>query len=105
VLTPVPYFVASSMLLDCSVLDFVDTYPAVCSYLFRQISLSRDHSHFFSLALSLFVEEALWPRYARIQHMRGRTLYGAICRTVHGFKLDVTDPCGPSENSNFLAIT
>jgi hypothetical protein len=53
--------------LDCSVLAFVDTYPTVCSYLFRQISLSRDHSRFFSLALSLFVEEAFWPRYARIQ--------------------------------------
>jgi hypothetical protein len=26
-----------------------------------------DHPHFFSLALSLFAEEAFWLRYARIQ--------------------------------------
>ena len=59
-------FALSFPVLNCSVLAFVDT---VCFYLFRQISLSRDHSRFFSLALSLFVEEAFRPRYARIQQV------------------------------------
>jgi hypothetical protein len=68
--TPLPAE-KGSIMLDCSVLAFVDTYPTVCSYLFRQISLSRDHSRFFSLALSLFVEEVFWPRYARIQQITG----------------------------------
>jgi hypothetical protein len=59
------------LMLDYSVLAFafVDTYPTVCSYLFRRISLPCDHPHFFSLALSLFAEEAFWPRYAGIQQL------------------------------------
>jgi hypothetical protein len=81
-------------LLVYSVLAFVDTYPTVCSYLFRRISLSRDHPRFFSLALSLFVEEAFWPRYARIQHSRSLIwpLRGRCQREVPRARRASSDP-------------
>jgi hypothetical protein len=51
--------------LDCSVLAFLSH----CLFLFvpPDFLISRSLS-FFSLALSLFVEEVFWLRYARIQH-------------------------------------
>jgi hypothetical protein len=54
--------------LDYSVLAFLDTCPLfvpVCSVGFPYLAVTP---RFFSLVLSLFVEEAFWPRYARIQH-------------------------------------
>ena len=81
-------------MLDCSVLAFLETYPRfapVCSScLFRRISSSRDHPHFFSLALSLFAEEAFWPRYVRIQQTTRELSYEHLPCPGHAWSHSLT---------------
>jgi hypothetical protein len=56
VVFPLFSFKHGTGLLDFSVLTLLDSYPTVCSCLFRRIPLSRDRPHSVYLALSLFVE-------------------------------------------------